>query len=155
MAEVTPEELDNMVGKEAGLSRWFTITQDRITAFAELTEDRQFIHLDPERARSEAGFEGTVAHGFLTLSMLSSMYYDALPDIAGAANSVNYGFDRLRFVSPVPAGAKVRARFILAEVDRSIPGRATLRHDVTVEIAGQVKPALVARWINIEFLEAE
>jgi len=152
MADITPQELKELEGLVAGRSRWFVISAAQITGFADTTLDWQAIHLDAAAAK-KAGFEGPVAHGFLTLSLLSAMYYDALPLIAGATASVNYGFDRLRFVSPVLAGARVRARFVLAQADLSVPDQVTLHHDVTVEIEGRNKPALVARWINREYLE--
>src|SRR5580698_2579435 len=94
-------------GGEIGLSRWFTIDQKRIDAFAEITEDRQFIHVDPEAAKASP-FGETIAHGFLTLSMLSALAMDALPAIEGRAMGVNYGFEKLRFLSPVPVGARIR-----------------------------------------------
>src|SRR5579863_5970804 len=97
------DELTALAGTETGVSRWFTIDQKRIDAFAEVTEDRQFIHIDPEAARASP-FRGTIAHGFLTLSMLSALAMDALPRVEGRAMGVNYGFDKLRFLSPVRAG---------------------------------------------------
>ena len=97
-----------LAGTETGLSRWFTIDQQRIDAFAEITEDRQFIHIDPEAARATP-FGGPIAHGFLTLAMFSALAMDALPRLEGLAMGVNYGFDKLRFLSPVPAGARIRA----------------------------------------------
>lgn len=127
------------------VSRWFSIDQDRIDAFAAVCEDEQFIHVDPERAAATR-FGGTIAHGFLTLSMLSAMAYDAMP-LRGQL-SVNYGFDRVRFLSPVPSGARVRARFAPAGSEERSPGEATLHWDVTVEIEGGERPALVARWIT-------
>src|SRR5580692_7213184 len=111
---ITIDELIALAGSETGVSRWFTIDQKRIDAFAEITEDRQFIHIDPEAARATP-FGGTIAHGFLTLAMLSAMAKDALPPLAGVALGVNYGLDRLRFLTPVKAGARVRGRFALTE----------------------------------------
>lgn len=128
------------------VSRWFAIDQDRIDAFAAVCEDDQFIHVDPDRA-TPTRFGGTVAHGFLTLSMLSAMAYDAMP-LRGEM-SVNYGFDRIRFLAPVPSGARVRARFALAASEERAPGETTLHWDVTVEVeGGGARPALVARWIT-------
>src|SRR5665213_2409439 len=105
-------ELIGLAGTETGVSKWFTIDQKRIDAFAEITEDRQFIHVDPDAARATP-FGGTIAHGFLTLSMFSAFASDALPRIDGLAMGVNYGFEKLRFLSPVPAGARIRGRFRL------------------------------------------
>lgn len=134
------------VGHELGVSDWFTITQDRIDAFADCTEDWQDIHVDPVAAA--AGPFGTpIAHGFLTLSLLSAMVYQ-VPGIEGVKTGVNTGFDRVRFVSPVRVGAQVRGRFILARCHAPRPDELQITLDVTVEIAGQDKPALVAVWLG-------
>lgn len=148
---VSLDELAAREGQES-VSRWFAITQARVDAFAEATEDRYFIHTDPERARAEAPWGGTIAHGFLTASLLSAMAYDAVPRVAEAKHGVNYGFDRLRFVSPVPVGSNVRGRFRLDRVDRSKPGEVTLRWSVTVETDGGERPALAAEWLTRQFL---
>lgn len=151
---MTPAELEARTGGVVGTSRWFEIGQDRIDAFAETTEDWQYIHVDPARAAAETSFGGTIAHGFLTVAMLSAMAYDALPTIAGRTMGVNYGFDRLRFVSPVPAGARVRGIFTLIEARRPAPGEIATKYRVTVEIEGREKPALVAEWLTRSFLAA-
>jgi acyl dehydratase len=143
-----------MIGRPLPPSRWFALDQPRITAFGEITEDRQFVHLEPARAAAETPFGGTVAHGFLTLAMLSAMAYDAQPAIPGAGLSVNYGFDRLRFVAPVPAGARVRGRFALADAQPAGDGALTLTWDATVEIEGGDRPAIVARWLTRHYLQA-
>ncbi|MEM8663627.1 MAG: MaoC family dehydratase [Pseudomonadota bacterium] len=139
-----------MTGTAAAVSRWFAIDQARIDRFAAVTEDAQWIHTDPARAAADGPFGSTVAHGFLTLSMMSAMAYDALPATPGRI-SINYGFERVRFVSPVPAGARVRAHFALLSTTAtagSEPSHSeTIHYDVTVEIEGVSKPALVARWI--------
>lgn len=127
-------------------SDWFTLDAARVRAFADATEDWQFIHLDPARAAATP-FGGTVAHGFLTLAMLSAMSYQVVPDLPGMAASINYGFDRIRFVAPVPVGARVRGHFKVASVDEA-PGQLTVHWDVTVEIENAGKPALVAAWIT-------
>ncbi len=145
-APLAPGAVSARIGTELGCSDWITVSQDRIDRFAECTEDRQFIHIDPERA-SQTPFGGPIAHGFLSLGLLSAMAYDALPDLTGAQIGVNYGFDRVRFVSPVRAGSAVRGRFMLADA-QSTPAHVTLHLDVTVEIDGSSRPALVARWIN-------
>ena len=146
--------LDDLAAREGDemVSRWFEITQARIDAFAEATEDRYFIHTDPERAKRETPWGGTIAHGFLTASLLSAMAYDAVPRVAEARHGVNYGFDRLRFVSPVPVGSNVRGRFRLDRCDRSKPGEVTLRWSVTVEVEGSDRPALAAEWLTRQFL---
>lgn len=151
MTDLTVDQLSELVGREVGVSRWFVIDQERIDRFAAVCDDDQFIHVDPARA-AETPFGGTVAHGFLTLSLLSAMAYDAQPGLAGATMSVNYGFDRVRFLAPVPAGSRVRGRFVLAAVEERRPGEVTLGWAVTVEIDGAAKPALVADWINRRYL---
>ena len=127
------------------LSRWYEIGQDRITGFADVTEDWQFIHLDEDRMAPQGG---TMAHGFLTLSMLSAMAYDVQPEIPGLLQGVNYGFDRIRFVSPVRAGQRIRGRFSVADVVEK-PGRLDVTWDVVVQVNGADRPALVAQWINM------
>ena len=110
-ATISLDELPKRVGKEVGLSQWRTVTQQMIDTFAEATDDHQWIHTDPERAAAETPFGGTIAHGFLTLSVLSPMAYEALPSIEGSTMAINYGFDRVRFAMPVKSGARIRARF--------------------------------------------
>nr|WP_249145606.1 MaoC family dehydratase [Bradyrhizobium diazoefficiens] len=138
-----------MVGKEIGVSSWHLIDQPRIDTYADVIEDHQFIHVDPERARKETAFGGTIAHGFLTMSLLSIMSYEVMPVIAGTAMGVNYGFDKLRFISPVRSGKLVRGRFVLAEAKLRKPNELQSRTNVTVEIEGEDKPALVADWLGL------
>ena len=145
------DSLESMVGKEVGLSDWVVLDQKRIDAFADITLDPYFIHTDPAKAKTDTPFGGTIAHGFLTLSMLSVMAYDCLPDIEGRTMGMNYGFDKIRFVSPVPSGSKIRGRFKIADVQRK-PGQAIVKYAVTVEIDGKDKPALSAEWLTIAFL---
>lgn len=140
-----------MVGKEIGVSPWHLIDQKRIDAFAETTEDHQFIHVDPERAARETPFGGAIAHGFLTMSMLSVFNYEVIPKIEGATMGVNYGFDRLRFISPVRAGSRIRGRFVLTEAKMRSANELMSRTGVTVEIEGADKPALVADWIGLVY----
>jgi len=147
-AAVTLAEMKDFVGGELGLSRWFLIDQKRIDAFADSTEDWQFIHVDPEAAKATP-FGSTIAHGFLTLSMLSAMAYDAIPKMAGVAMGVNYGFEKLRFVAPVRAGKRVRGRFRLDALTRRSGKEWQSRKAVTVEIEGEEKPALVAEWLSL------
>lgn len=146
------EDFKAMEGQEVGVSKWFEITQERIDQFADATEDWQFIHTDPAAA-AKTPFGGTIAHGFLTLSLLSAMVYDALPSVDGVAMGVNYGMNKMRFISPVPVGAKVRGRFVLASCDTSKPGEFTTITNVTVEIEGAEKPALIAEWIGRRYME--
>ncbi|MGB7240971.1 MAG: MaoC family dehydratase [Sulfitobacter sp.] len=142
---LSKSELSACLGAEIGVSRWFAIDQSRIDAFAETTEDRQFIHLDPERA-AMTPFGGTVAHGFLTLSMLSAMSYDALPKLRGQTTSVNYGFDKLRFVAPVIRRARIRGRFTLDRIEEREDRSLMLLLAVTIEIENHDRPAISALW---------
>jgi acyl dehydratase len=146
------ESLKRRVGEEIGVSAWHEISQAMIDRFADVTSDHQFIHVDPARAAAEAPFGGTVAHGFLTLSLLSPMAREALPPIEGQVMGVNYGFERVRFVAPVRSGARVRGRFRLTEVKERSAGEIALHHHVTVEIEGNGKPALAADWITLVVL---
>jgi len=148
---VSFEAYQNMVGKEIGVSSWHLVDQNRINVYADVIEDHQFIHVDPERARKDTAFGSTVAHGFLTMSLLSIMSYEVMPVIEGTTMGVNYGFDKLRFISPVRAGARVRGRFTLAEARLRKPKELQSRTSVTVEIEGEEKPALVADWIGLIF----
>ena len=144
-------EIRARVGSETGLSDWLTLDQARIDAFADATEDRQFIHTDPAAA-AQGPFGGTIAHGFLTLSLLSRMGAEAmlLPDALKMA--VNYGFDRVRFLAPVRSGSRIRGRFRLDSAQEKAPGQILLRHSVTVEIEGEDKPALTADWLGLMFI---
>lgn len=147
--KISRDEYLNLVGKEIGVSSWHLIDQPRIDRFAEVTEDHQFIHVDPERAGRETPFGTTIAHGFLTLSLLSVFAYEVLPSLEGAAMGVNYGFDKLRFLSPVKSGSRVRGRFTLTGATMRSPKELLARTGVTVEIEGEDKPALVADWLGL------
>ena len=133
------------VGSEVALSDWFELTQERINLFAEATEDRQWIHTDPERAALESPFKETIAHGFLTLSLLSELMKLAM-SVGGVRMGINYGLNRVRFVSPVPAGARIRGRFALAALE-SIEGGVQVTWKVTIERDGSKKPCCVAEWL--------
>ncbi|APX90776.1 nodulation protein NodN [Brevirhabdus pacifica] len=152
MAEMTRDEMAASVGQELGVSDWLVIDQARIDAFADVSGDHQYIHVDPDRARAETPFGGTIAHGFLTVSVLSALAAQAQPRLAGMRMSINYGFDRLRFLNPVRVGARIRARFVLNKLEERRPGEITVTWDVTVEIEGEEKPALVAQWLNRRYL---
>ena len=145
------EDIRARVGSEIGISGWIPIDQARIDAFAEVTEDPQFIHIDPEAA-AKTPFGGTVAHGFLTLSLLSRMAADAMLRPEGVKMGVNYGFERVRFMAPVRSGKRVRGRFTLVRFEEKKPGQWQFVHNVTVEIEGEEKPALVADWIGLIFV---
>jgi acyl dehydratase len=144
------DEIHGKVGHSVGVSDWIEVGQDRIGAFADATEDHQFIHIDPIAAEA-AGFGGTIAHGFLSLSLLSRMAADVMliPDTARMA--VNYGLDRVRFLAPVKAGKRVRGHFTLDGVDEKSPGQLLIRQTVSVEIEGEEKPALTAQWLGLIF----
>ena len=150
MPIATLDEIRSKVGQSIGISEWIDVPQDRIGAFADATDDHQFIHVDPAAAAA-AGFGGTIAHGFLTLSLLSRMAADAMliPDTARMA--VNYGLDRVRFLAPVKSGKRVRGHFTLEGADEKAPGQLLLKHQVTVEIEGEEKPALTAQWLGLIF----
>lgn len=151
MTVMTTSELQSRVGQQVGVSRWFEVSQARIDAFADCTEDRQFIHVDPEAAQTTP-FGGTIAHGFLTLSLASAMSYDAVAPLKGAVMGINYGFDRLRFLAPVRAGSRVRGRFRLLSAEDRGAGRWLLKHEITVEIEGDDKPALIAEWLGMQVM---
>ena len=145
------EEIGLKVGREVGVSGWIEIDQARIDTFADVTEDRQFIHVDPEAA-ARTPFGGTVAHGFLTLSLLSRMAAEAMLVPEGVRMGVNYGFEKVRFMAPVRSGKRVRGRFRLERLDEKRPRQWQFTHHVTVEIEGEDKPALVADWIGLIFI---
>ncbi len=152
-----PNDLPSLIGQEVGVSRWITVDQARIDAFARITEDEQFIHVDPEAAK-HTPFGGTIAHGFLTLSLASAMSYDAVAPLDGVVMGVNYGFDKLRFLAPVPAGSRIRGRFrLLSAEDKGAHDGVTrwlLKHELTVEIEGADKPALIAEWLGMQMVKA-
>jgi len=145
------DEIRARIGREVGVSGWILVDQARIDAFADVTEDRQFIHVDPEAA-AKTPFGGTIAHGFLTLSLLSRMAADAMLVPEGTRMGVNYGFEKVRFLAPVRAGRRVRGRFTLTSLEEKRPGQFQFVHAVTVEIEGEDKPALVADWIGLVFV---
>ena len=136
------EELAPLVGQEVGASDWFLVTQDLIDRFAEVTGDHQWIHTDVERARAETPFGGTIAHGFLTLSLMSALSHQAVELRGPYKMRINYGFNRVRFVSPVPAGKRIRARMSPQKVSAN-----EVIWGVTVDVEGSEKPAVVAEWL--------
>lgn len=148
------EDLQTRIGESLGQSTWRTVDQRRIDGFADLTEDPQWIHTDPARAAKESPFGATIAHGFLSLSLLSAMAMDVLPVIEGQVMGINYGFDKVRFMNPVREGSKVRGQFTLMEVKRRSDNEWQLRHGVQVEIEGQEKPALIAEWLSLVIVPA-
>jgi acyl dehydratase len=150
MPVATIDEIRGRTGQEIGVSSWLTIDQERISAFADATEDRQFIHVDPQAA-AQTPFGDTIAHGFLSLSLLSRMAAEVILVPDSTRMIVNYGLDRVRFLAPVRSGKRVRGRFTLDCVDDKAAGQILLRHLVTVEIEDEDKPALSAVWLTLLF----
>ncbi|MBA4757676.1 MaoC family dehydratase [Sphingosinicella sp.] len=148
---VSVQDYRAMIGTELGVSRWFEVDQKRIDTFAECTEDFQFIHVDSQRA-AETPFGGTIAHGFLTLSLLSAMAYELFPKLEGAKMGVNYGMNKLRFLAPVRSGKRVRGRMKLLDVTERNPGVLQSTYEVVVEIEGEDKPALLAEWVGLTYV---
>jgi acyl dehydratase len=145
------EEVRALTGQEVGVSDWIAVDQPLIDAFADVTGDHQFIHVNPELAR-QTPFGTTIAHGFLTLSLASRMGYSAMPVIEGVKMGVNYGLNRLRFLAPVKSGSNIRGRFRLLELSERGGGAIQSTYEVTVEIAGEDKPALVAEWVTLVYI---
>ena len=142
----TPHSLRDWVGREVTATEWFPVTQDRIEQFAEATEDRQWIHVDRERAERESPYGTTIAHGFLTLSLLSRFMREAIQIRGGVRMSVNYGLNRVRFPSPVRADSKIRVRFTLRSL-KDLPDALEAVFDAKVEVQGSDKPCCVAEWV--------
>ncbi|GAB3618419.1 MaoC family dehydratase [Okibacterium endophyticum] len=136
-------DIESLAGADLGWTDWFEIAQDRVNRFAEAADDQQWIHVDPERARAESPFGGPIAHGFLTLS-LTIPFWTELLDVEGVTTKVNYGLDRVRFISPVKVGARVRMNAVVAEVTE-VKGGYQLAVDETVEVEGGDRPAVAAR----------
>jgi len=145
MRRIDLADLADWVGQDVGVSDWLRVDQDLIDRFADVTQDRQWIHVDVERARQEIG--GPIAHGLLTLSLLPVLAASAL-DVQGVTRGLNYGFDRVRFLNPVPAGARIRSRHVLKAVEPKAGGVAVTQ-TCTVEIEGAEKPALVCDWVGV------
>lgn len=146
--EISVDEIAGMVGTMEWISNWVEITQERIDQFADATNDHQFIHIDPEGA-AKTPFGGTIAHGFLTLSLLSSMHADCVPVARERVMGINYGFNKVRFVNPVRSGKRVRGRFTLKEARHRGSKLLSLVFDVSVEIENEKKPALTANWLTL------
>jgi acyl dehydratase len=153
--EISLRDVKDLVGQEIGVSNWITVDQTMIDTFATATHDHQFIHVDPDRAAAESAFGGTIAHGFLTLSLLSAMNYDSLPHIREQTMGLNYGFDKIRFGSPVRTGKRIRGRFTLTEARFRGAGMLMTTYDVTVDIENERKPALTAAWTTIVQFDPE
>ena len=151
MPSASLDEIRSKVGTDIGTSDWITVDQQRIQMFADATEDQQFIHIDPTAA-AQTPFGGTIAHGFLSLSLLSRMAADVMLRPETLKMGVNYGLDRVRFIAPVRSGKRVRGQFTLDSIEAKAPGQLLTRHTVTVEIEGEAKPALTAIWLGMMFV---
>ena len=148
MQTISKNDIGDHIGEALGHSDWLQIDQERIDSFAESTDDFQFIHVD-ENAAAKTPFGGTIAHGFLTLSLLTSLCADLMLKIDGTVMTLNYGFDKVRFLSPVKVGSRVRAHAKLVESVEKNPGQILAKHEITIEIEGEDKPALVAEWLGM------
>ncbi|MEM8652104.1 MAG: MaoC family dehydratase [Pseudomonadota bacterium] len=148
MEKIAIADLQAKAGELKCTSPWVDITQDLVNTFADATHDHQFIHVDLEKAKMTP-FGGTIAHGFLSLSLLSKFASDCLPGVEGAVMGINYGFDKVRFLMPVPATAKLRGHFKLLECGERKPGEYLSKYEVSVEIENNETPALVAEWLTL------
>lgn len=148
------ETLKNIQGNEIGVSEWILIDQTMINDFAKLTQDNQFIHINPQRAQKETGFGGTIAHGFLVLALSSKFAMDVFDRQANKSVSINYGFDKVRFISPVPTNSWVRGRFILKRVDVNRPTELRQIYDLSIEIKESGSLAVIAEWITLTIYDS-
>ena len=149
---VSTDQLVGYIGKEVGLTDWFEVDQERINNFAEATGDFQYIHVDEKRA-AETPFGATLAHGFLTLSLLSKLSsMSGGIKLENSVMGINYGLNKVRFLNPVKVNSKIRARFELISAEEKKPNHYLLKHNVTVEIEGEEKPALIAEWLGMSVL---
>lgn len=146
-------QLEPLIGTEVGVSSWVTVDQKMIDEFAVTTRDEQWIHVDPERAAKETLFGGTIAHGFLTLSLASSFVYECFPVLPGQVMGINYGMNKMRFLSPVKAGAEIRGRFTLQGAKARSDTELMRENLMTIEIKGQETPALVAEWLGLAIFD--
>lgn len=152
MPQVDVKDLNQYIGQETGVSEWLEITQERVNQFADVTEDHQFIHVDPERAK-QTQFGGPIAHGFLTLSLLPYFGYQGNGlKLNNVAVSINYGLNKVRFLTPVRVGKRIRAHYKFLGYEEKRPGNILLRNEVTVEIEGEEKPALIAESLGMAVL---
>jgi len=151
MKTIKPDQIKDWIGKETGVSDWTVVDQNRINIFADVTEDHQFIHVNPEAAK-KTPFGGTVAHGFLSLSMLSHLAKNSLLVLDGVKMGVNYGFDKVRFMAPVKSGKRIRGHFTLMGAEAKTPNQWQFKYAVKVEIEGEDKPALMAEWLTMQFI---
>jgi acyl dehydratase len=151
LQQISLEQYKLLVGHQIGVSRWFLMDQPRIDQFAEVTQDKQFIHVDAVAA-TRTQFGGTIAHGFFSLSLLSAMAASAIPPIAGAEMGINYGLNRVRFLTPVASGKRIKGVFVLKDFQERDPGQWQSTFAVTVELELEDKPALVVEWLTLTIL---
>lgn len=144
---------EKLIGTEVGVSNWITVDQKMIDDFAKTTQDEQWIHVDPERAAAETPFGGSIAHGFLTLSLASRFAYDCFNMLPGQSMGINYGMNKLRFLKPVLAGSRLRGRFTLQKVTSKGPTNMLRENLLTIEIEGEETPALIAEWLGLAVFE--
>ncbi|MFT3727168.1 MAG: MaoC family dehydratase [Terricaulis sp.] len=147
----TPETIKAKIGSEIGLSDWFTIDQDKINRFADLTEDHQFIHVNPDMA-AQTSFGGTIAHGFFVLSMIAKFGLSADFVMEGVYMALNYGFEKVRLIAPVKVDKRIRGRFVLKDMVERAPGQWLSTMTVTIEIEGENKPAIIADWLGLQYV---
>lgn len=150
--KIKKEQLNEYVGQEIAVTDWLTVDQNMINQFAELTLDRQFIHIDPVRAKNTP-FGGTIAHGLLTLSLVAYFVEKSEFNVEGFLVRVNYGFDKVRFLSPVPSGSRLRSRIKLLSAEEKRPGQLMLHIEVTSEVEGSSRPAMVAEYLELRLAE--
>jgi acyl dehydratase len=148
---IARKDVEEYIGYQSEPTEWFTVTQDQIDEFAECTHDQQFIHVDPEKAK-DTPFGSTIAHGFLTLSMLSHFAASFSVIIEGLFMGVNYGFDNVRFLAPVKVNSRIRAVPRIMDVVEKKPGQYLIKTEVVIEIEGEDKPALIAEWLNVQMV---
>ena len=146
------DQLNDYIGEEVGISEWLLVDQERINQFAEATGDHQYIHVDAERA-AQTPFGTTIAHGFLTMSLMVLMGYEGSTKLKNSVMGINYGFDKLRFINPVKVNSKIRGRFRLISAEEKNTNQWLLKLNITVEIAGEERPALVADWLGMTVVE--
>jgi acyl dehydratase len=151
MKIIAKEDIQSAIGYQGEPSPWFEIDQSRIDGFADATLDHQFIHVNPEQAKTTS-FGGTIAHGLLSLSLLPHFAKNFAIKIEGAEMALNYGFDRVRFISPVGVSSEVRALSRIVDVYEKNPGQIVIKFDITIEIKGEEKPALVVEWLTMQVL---
>ncbi|KRP12035.1 MAG: dehydratase [SAR86 cluster bacterium BACL1 MAG-121105-bin34] len=144
---VKPENIAEYIGKDLGTTEWFNVDQDRINKFAEATEDRQFIHVDPEKATPIFG--STIAHGFLSLALTAGIGQDIALVVEGAKMGLNYGLDKVRFLSPVPVNSRIRMNSVVMDITEKNPGQFLVKSAVTMEIEGLEKPAFIAETLSM------